>query len=380
MRPRDPDEDHRVATPLELLTDLCFVVAVSQAGSTLHHAVSENHIGEGLLGYVFAFFAIWWTWLNFTWFASAYDNDDLGYRLLTILQILGSLVLAVGVPNLFEDNTVAVVGYVIMRIALVLQWLRAARHDPPRRITCRRYALGIGVVQLFWVGSVFVPHAARLEVFIVLIAAEFAVSPIAERAGSTSWHPHHIAERYSLFFIIVLGETILSTAEAIQRAVTAPDTEFVGLGTLVAGGVLIVFSIWWLYFSRPAAVLLRRAGSGLASYVWGFGHYVIFAAAAAIGAALSARVEFRIGESKASGFGSAAVLTVPVAVLLAAIWFLQLRRHDSSLRTVGPFGLAIPAVLASTFSPFPELIVGLVCALLLAVEIRVAGLAPGEQE
>jgi low temperature requirement protein LtrA len=152
LRPRDPTEAHRVASPLELLTDLCFVVAVAQIAGVLHHAVSADHVGDGLLHFAMVFFAIWWAWLNFTWFASAYDNDDVGYRLLTIVQIVGSLVLAAGVESMAAgDFTLGVVGYVIMRIALVGQWLRAARADPVHRITCRRYAVGVLVVQLFWV-------------------------------------------------------------------------------------------------------------------------------------------------------------------------------------------------------------------------------------
>jgi low temperature requirement protein LtrA len=90
---------HRVSTPLELLTDLCFVVAVAQASAGLHHAVAEDHVGHGVISFGISFFAIWWTWLNFSWFASAYDNDEVGYRLLTILQIIGVLLVAAGIPG-----------------------------------------------------------------------------------------------------------------------------------------------------------------------------------------------------------------------------------------------------------------------------------------
>jgi len=76
MTARSMDESHRVATPLELFFDLCFVVAVSLAASGLHHALAEEHFGAGLLRYAMVFFAIWWAWMNFTWFASAYDTDD----------------------------------------------------------------------------------------------------------------------------------------------------------------------------------------------------------------------------------------------------------------------------------------------------------------
>ena len=72
--------------------------------------------------------------MNFTWFASAYDTDDVQYRLLTFVQIAGVLIVAAGVPAAFneQDFTTMVAGYIVMRIALVAQWLRAAREDPPR--------------------------------------------------------------------------------------------------------------------------------------------------------------------------------------------------------------------------------------------------------
>jgi low temperature requirement protein LtrA len=381
LAPRDPYEPHRVATPLELLTDLCFVVAVAQAATGLHHAVSENHAAAGLLGFAMAFFAIWWAWLNFTWFASAYDNDDVVYRLYTILQILGVLVLAAGVPLVFGGSfTVTVVGYVIMRVGLVLQWLRAARHDPAHRTTCLRYAAGIVVVQLAWVSYAWISasEVARVPFFLLFALADMAVPIWAERTGRTSWHPHHIAERYGLFFIIVLGETILSATLAVGSAFSDPAVRG-GLVLVVVSSVLVVFSCWWLYFSREAGAILSDAQGRNTSgeFVWGFGHYAIFASAAAVGAGLAERVDHWTHHSEASALVSGATVTVPVAVLVATIWLIQLRRHDASARTAVPFGVAVLLVLAGTLTPVPELCAGLVVAVLLAVEVRLAAVAAG---
>src|SRR5262245_11411331 len=126
MVARDRDEAHRATTPLELLFDLCFVVAVAQAAARLHHGLADGQAGAAVLGYLLAFFGIWWAWMNFTWFASAYDTDDVLYRLFTLVQIAGVLVLAAGVPSAFElqDLTVTTIGYVVMRLAMVGQWLR----------------------------------------------------------------------------------------------------------------------------------------------------------------------------------------------------------------------------------------------------------------
>lgn len=76
MAGRDPHEAHRVATPLELLFDLTFVIAFGAAANELAHALAAHHYLTGLIGFTIAGFAICLAWTNFTWFASAYDTDD----------------------------------------------------------------------------------------------------------------------------------------------------------------------------------------------------------------------------------------------------------------------------------------------------------------
>ena len=129
---RNPEEAFRTSTPLELFFDLCFVVAVAQASASLHHELVAGHIADGVVGFLMGFFGVWWAWMNFTWFASAHDADDVPYRLLTLLQMAGVLVYAAGVPAAVEDHvfTLAVVGYLIMRAGLITQWVRVARHHP----------------------------------------------------------------------------------------------------------------------------------------------------------------------------------------------------------------------------------------------------------
>ena len=264
---------------------------------------------------------------------------------------------------------------VLVRIALVLQWLRAARSDPARRATCRRYALGITLVQLLWIGIVLVPAALSVVAFVVLAVCELLVPTLAERSGQTPWHPHHIAERYGLFFIIVLGETILSATVALQQSTTGEHPTF-EVAYVAIGGILIVFSLWWIYFARNTGQMLAAVHGRHTreEYLFGFGHYVIFASGAALGAGLAVRVDYWTHEGHASALVSAATVTVPAAVLLAAIWLLLLRREPRST-TALPFGVAIVLVLAATLTPVPELVAGVVCAALLAVEVRSAALS-----
>ncbi len=98
------------------------MVAIAQAGTALHHAEAEGHFFTGINGYLMVFFAIWWAWMNFTWFATSYDTDGWLYRLTTIVQIGGSLTIAAGVPRMMATGgagvTLVFTGYVIMRLAM----------------------------------------------------------------------------------------------------------------------------------------------------------------------------------------------------------------------------------------------------------------------
>src|SRR4051795_1784562 len=159
MAGRDPHQPHRTATPLELLYDLTFVVAFRVAGNEAAHSLAEGHWRTGLAGFGFALFAVCWAWIQNTWFASAYDTDDWVYRLLTMLQMIGVLVLALGLPPMFEsiergdhvDNGVMVGGYVIMRVGLVALWLRVAHQDAPRRRCALTYAATVLAAQVGWI-------------------------------------------------------------------------------------------------------------------------------------------------------------------------------------------------------------------------------------
>ncbi|MEU3413404.1 MULTISPECIES: low temperature requirement protein A [unclassified Streptomyces] len=321
---RGPREAHRVASPLELFFDLCFVVAVAQAGTQLVHAVAEGHAGAGILDYAMAFYAIWWAWMNFTWFASAYDNDDVLYRIVTLVQIAGVLVLAAGISRAFAHHDFLLVwlGYVIMRLAMVWQWLRAARWaDGAERTTALRYAGGVLLCQVGWAGLVLLPEPARPWVFLVMALAELCVPLYAERVRQTSWHPHHIAERYGLFTIIVLGETIAAATVAVKSA-AAEHSAPTELLPIAAGGLLIVFSAWWIYFVVPIHGHLRTSKR---AFVWGYGHYPVFASAAAIGAGLEVAVEQAAGKAHISTLSASAAVTLPTALYLLTVWALHSR-------------------------------------------------------
>ena len=371
MTARSPHESHRTATPLELLFDLVFVVAIAQAASGLHHAITAAHALEGLIGYLMVFFAIWWAWMNFTWFASAYDCDDVLYRLAVFVQIAGALIMAGGVTAMFETrapNLATIGGYVVMRLALVAQWLRAAASDPARRKTGHRYAAGITVLQLAWIAVLFVP-GIWIPAFLTLAALELALPVWAEGVAPTTWHPHHIAERYGLLTLIVLGESILAATIAVQSALSSGEA-LSDLVPLIIGGLLIVYSMWWMYFDRPVHDLLTSLRKAI---VWGYGHYLVFASAAAVGAGLAVSVDYATHHAKIASVGAGAAVAVPVAVFLMCLWFLHDRPEYGKTRVMGP--IAAVLILLTPFSGHAVLLTGTVLTALVAVKLVVMGRA-----
>jgi len=376
MTGRDPEQAHRAATPLELFFDLTFVVAVAQAAAGLHHGLVEGHAGNVVVGFPMVFFAIWWAWMNFTWFASAYDTDDAIYRLAVLVQLTGVLVLAAGVPRALNDFDlgISVLGYVIMRLALVAQWLRAAASHPDGRRCALRYAAGIAVAQLGWVARLALPEAAGIVVLVMLVGMELAIPYWAEGAGHTPWHPGHIAERYGLFTLIVLGESVLSATVGVQVALDG-STTFGELAPVVVGGILIVFFMWWMYFDMPGEQVVERAratfgeGSSRGAFVWGYGHYVVFTSAAAAGAGLAVAVDQAIHHSTLTATQAGFAISVPVTVYLLAVWALHYAtKAPGPMKTYAvPVGAVL--VLASSFTPQPVLGVGVVLTGLIAAAV-----------
>lgn len=355
MSGRSTDEEHRVSSPLELLFDLTFVVAIAQVSAQLAHASEQGHIMEKLGPYLMVFFAIWWAWMNFTWFASAYDTDDVPYRLMTLLQMGGVLVLAAGVPAAFERSefTAIIIGYVIMRLAMVGQWARAAIEHPDGRTTATRYAVGIAAVQVLWVAWGFLPVEGKLWTFLLAALLELLVPVWAERPGMTSWHPHHIAERYGLFTIIVLGESVSASAIGVQSGLAAHGVS-VALVVIAAAGLVLLFALWWLYFLEPAAEGLQSNRGR--SFYWGYGHYFVFASLAALGAGLEVAVQRGAVHAHVSDIAIEYAVAVPVVVFLVMLYVLHAPLVPEVVIRPLKTGIAVLLVLAA---PLASPLIGL---------------------
>ncbi len=331
MAGRDPHEGGRTATPLELLFDLVFVVAIGQAASQLAHLVAEGHHVAGIGGFAFAMFAVIWAWINFSWFASAFDTDDWAYRLATMVQMVGVTILALGLPAMFHsldaghgvDTRVMVAGYIVMRVAMVSQWLRAARQCPPYRPACLAYVKLILIAQIGWV-AVSLTHlslALTVALTLPLLLLEMSGPYIAEtRHGGTPWHAHHIAERYGLLAIIALGEGVLGTVASLSAVVD--DQGWTTDAVLVAiAGMGLTFGMWWCYFLVPVGEVLHALRDR--AFGWGYGNLVLFAGIAATGAGLHVAALYIEHEARIGPAVAVVSLAVPVGVFLVGLNVMQ---------------------------------------------------------
>ena len=346
VTPRDRHEPHRAATALELFFDLVVVLAVAAAAAGLHHALAEGHAVQGIGGFVCAFFAIWWAWMNYTWFASAYDNGDSLFRLLTLVIMGGALVLATGIPDFFGGErgvALGVAGYVVMRLGMVTLWLRAAAGHPSQRgagaALRARDRAGAGLLDAGALGRPARRARRFYPAFAVGVVLELGVPIWAERRGTTPWHRHHIVERYGLMNIIVLGETLLAAVLATRAAIEA-GVVWGELAVVAVAAVVTSFAMWWLYFTEDEQLGERRNDR---AFVWGYGHFLIFAGGAAAGAGFAAQVDFLTEHAQISGLVADLAVAIPVAVYLFGLWLV---RDRYCLAGAAWYALLVGALLA----------------------------------
>ncbi|QDQ95689.1 low temperature requirement protein A [Rhodococcus sp. WB9] len=351
---RDPHEEHRAATPLELLFDLTFVVAFGVAGEQFAHLVAEGHVGAGLAGFAFAMFSIIWAWINFSWFASAYDTDDWIYRVTTMVQMIGVVILALGMPPMFAsidrgvelDNSVMVSGYIVMRVAMVFQWLRAAKHDPEHRPASLTYATTLVIAQIGWVALVIAPLTVEYAFGFgaILILVELTSPVIAERyRGGTPWHAHHIVERHGLLVIITLGEGVIGTVASLSAVVEHQGWTLDAILVTVAG-IGLTFGLWWVYYILPSAEVLAVYRNR--SFVWGYSHIALFASLAAVGAGLHVAAYYIEHASHIGATATVLSVAAPVAIFLTGVYAL----YTYLLREPDPFHVLLLVLTAATIA------------------------------
>ncbi len=324
---RDPDEEGRAGSNLEIFYDLVFVVAFSVASAQLAHYLAEGHYRTAVLGYVIATFGAIWAWINFAWFASAFDTDDWLFRLLVLVQMIGIAIIAIGIPPLFTSIdaghhpalTVPVIGYVVMRIGMVAQWLRAGLASPVYRATCFTYAAVTLVAQAGWIVVALAPLDLRGALVGIALCAGIEVAGpwYAEtQVRATPWNPSHIAERYATLTVITLGEGVVGTVALLQALVERTGWS-VQTGVLGLAAMGVTFALWWFYFLMPNGETLREHPQR--AFVFGYGTIPLLMAAAAVGAGLHVVALWIEHEARISDFAVVVSLAAPIAVFCLGI-------------------------------------------------------------
>jgi low temperature requirement protein LtrA len=272
------DRGERQASWLELFFDLVFVVAVSALAAQLHH----DHSLAGLAIFAGLFVPVWWAWMGFTWYATGFDTDDGAFRLALLTAMVGVAVLAAGVDGAADgDSELFVLAYAGLLAILVALYARAWRREQEARPLTARYAIGDAAGALLWLASLAFADGARPWVWAAAMAVLLVTPMVAVASLDRIAHDsRHIAERYGLFTLIVLGESVVATVDGIDTGSSSAGVAVALLGFVNAA------TIWWVYFGRWRAM---PGSNHPAGFVWAQGHFLVFAgiAAAAVGVELA---------------------------------------------------------------------------------------------
>ena len=272
-------EGERSATWLELFYDLVFVVAVAELAHVLEGDVSIT----GVLGFVVLFVPVWWAWIGSTFYATRFDTDDLGHRLLTIVEIFAVVAFAVEIhAGLSATSGGFALGYAAVRAILVGKYLGAHWNVPEARPLTRRYMLGFGADATLWFLSAFVPTPYRFGLWIIGLLVSFG-TPLTAGQLHSEIPPHrsHLPERFGLFTIVVLGESVVSlVGGAVEQTWT--------IRSFLVGGfsLAIIFCLWWGYFEDLDGSEIRAAAEAGRTGVyqgWLYAHLPLVIGLTAVG-------------------------------------------------------------------------------------------------
>jgi low temperature requirement protein LtrA len=274
----DEEHEERRATWLELFYDLVFVVAIAE----LSHNLSKDVSLGGFIGFVALFIPIWWCWIGATFYATLFDTDDLGDRLLTLLQMSVIIALTVNLHHgLSTSSHGFAIAYIAARCILILQYLIAGHYVTEARPLTSWYVKGFSIGTVFWLVSLFVPIPWRFGCWTLGLIVEF-ITPIGTGDLAVKIPPNmsHVPERLGLFTIIVLGESMA----AVVRGVAGKQWDTSSILTAVLG-VSIAFSFWWLYFDSVDTSPLEtmKAGKIKIFLTWLYSHLFLAIGLAAIG-------------------------------------------------------------------------------------------------
>lgn len=271
-------EGERSATWLELFYDLVFVATVAMLGTRLAADTSM----AGWFSYVGYFVLVWWLWASHTFYADRYDTDDLVYRFLAGAQMVAIAILAASVstgPS--ASATVFAAAYASVRILLLLLYARAYRYVPVTRELVRGYLTGFGAGAAIWFLAIFVPEPVNFWMWGIALAIDLATPFVVRKAQAAApLDVSHLPERFGLFTILVLGESIVAVTVGLGHVEWQMATTITGIA-----GISIASALWWIHFDNLDGRVVRRRGGGKAwrPTVWIYSHLPLAIGLAMVG-------------------------------------------------------------------------------------------------
>src|SRR4051812_2143801 len=344
---RRPAGAEQRVTPLELFYDLVFVFAITQVSHHLLDDLTWRGAGQSAV----LLLVVWWSWNYTTWVTNELDPESPVVRVLMIGLMLASLMMAVAIPHAFEDDALLFVGsYLAIQIGrhVFLTFVAAGRGELERERAGRilTWFVAAGV---FWVAGALADGTARTVLWLVALAVDYGAPltlywvPGRRRLRGDTWvvETSHFSERFGLFIIIALGESIV---------VTGATTSELGLGdqraVAFAAAFLTPAAMWWLYFTgvaRIAELRLQQAAdrTSMARDAYTYLH-VVLVAAIVVSAVGDELVIAHPGEAL-DGTEMAVVVGGPALYLLAHTLFRL--RVSGTLGRRRPLGAAVCAAL-----------------------------------
>jgi len=364
--PDDKSESRR-ASWLELFFDLIFVAAVSQVGVPL----GEDYSIHGLVRYSLMFLLIWWAWFGHTMYATRFDTDDVVHRLLTLVQIFAAAAMAANAKQNLADRDSAGFGaaYAVQRIVLVIQYLRARREPKTRRLATI-YATGFGIAATLWTVAAVVPPPLRFWLWGAALLIDLSTPSLTMRHAQTvPPHPEHLPERFGLFTIILLGESVAAVMRGMESQQSWPVSAAISAFT----GLALVFGLWWWYFDvargaeeRP----VRSARDMLRFQVWSHAHFPLYLSIAVLGVGVERVISLPTG---ARLMGQHAWILIGAASVLMSTMILvglTSKRREADLPAWSRFLLLLTLLSAPWLSRVaPSCILVVLLLLLCAVQI-----------
>jgi low temperature requirement protein LtrA len=372
LRTAEENEKERRATWLELFYDLVFVAAIAEVAHNLNEHVSL----AGFLGYMLLFVPIWWSWIGATFYATRFDTDDLGHRLLTLLQMIAIAVLAVNVHyGLGKTSDGFALSYITVRCILIFQYLMAGYFVVAARKLTTWYVTGFSIAAAIWLISIFVPIPLRFWLWGLGFIIDFG-TPLTAGKLVAKVPPSfsHIPERLGLFTIIVLGEAVI----AVVNGVSQLQWGFAS-ATVAVLGMIVAFSLWWIYFDSVDGSPLRAMGIGnmKIGLTWLYCHLPLAIGIAATGVG----VEHIVVSSKTAGAlpsnerwlicGAVAICLTALAVIHLITCTLGTQRHRKILAAYRLGSAAFILVIAIAGVALSSIAVAGLVALACAVQVVV---------